>query len=91
MTTLRPTPVSTDRFSYDPATRSFSAEISELRINFGRVYDDAVDEGFTMVSTKTGREIVFVVEHVEYDPEGDLRWWTLRSLTDNFTATVFND
>lgn len=91
MTVLRPTPVSTDKFTYNASERSFFAELSDLQINFSRVYDDAVDEGFTMVSARTGKEIVFVVEHIEFDPEGDLRWWTLRSLTGDFIATVFND
>ena len=44
MTCLLPKPVSVTAFTWMPAERMFVAEMSEIR-GFGRVYDDACDEG----------------------------------------------
>jgi hypothetical protein len=90
-TTLRPSPVTTRLFDYDPKTRTFSAEASDLRVGFGRVWADSCDEGLTMVSATTGREVVFVVQDEVRDREGDTLYWTLRSVDGQYTATVFND
>lgn len=86
---LRPTPVSTNQLSYNALTNEFFAEMSNLE-GFGRVYDDSIDEGFTVIGN-TGREVVFVIENTYYDNEGDLNFWTLKSLDGEFTATVYND
>lgn len=76
MSVLKPSPVSTDRFTYVAAERLLVAEASDLP-PFGRVYDDACDEGLTLVSADTGREVVFGVEQIDRDREGDLVSWTL--------------
>jgi hypothetical protein len=86
---LKPAPVSSRQFHYDAATQSFTAEMSELN-GLGRAYNDSCDEGLTMVSSRTGDELVFVVENVDY-MDGDLRLWELKSVDGRFTATVFND
>ena len=79
MATLKPTRVSTERFNYNAASNTFSAEMSDLTgLHMTRVYDDACDVGYTLVSVKTGREIVFAVEHEERDGEGELLWIDLR-------------
>ena len=39
----------------------------------GRVYDDACDLGLTLVSHKTGREIVFAMYREIRDGEGELQ------------------
>lgn len=94
---LRPAPVSTDRLHYTPARNEFTAEISDLGrgFNFGRVYDDACDVGVTVVSARTGREIVFAVEHEDRDREGELLSWTLRPANRNEwgagSLVIFND
>lgn len=88
--TFRPTPVSTRQFHYDPATQCFSAEISSTH-GLGRVWDDSADQGFTMVSTRTSAEVVFVLTEEIRDEEGDTRWWTFRSIDGRFTADLFND
>lgn len=73
---LRPTPVSTDRFTYERATGIFAAELSDFGRGFrlGQVYDDACDVGLTLVSAKTGRGIVFSVYQEQRDRDGDLQW-----------------
>lgn len=73
---LRPTAVSTEKFSYHGSV--FTCEISDLGpgFQFGRVYDDACDEGLTLVSHRTGREVVYVVNHQQYK-EGELVAWEL--------------
>jgi hypothetical protein len=92
---LHPAPASTARFQWDG--QRFSAEISDLP-GFGRVYADAADEGLTLLSRREpGREIVFVIEHVERDREGDTLYWDLvpargqRVADIHFTVRVFND
>lgn len=93
---LNPAPVSTARFQWDG--QRFSAEISDLP-GFGRVYDDACDEGLTLVSARRpGEQIVFAVTHIERDREGDLLYWDLApafgqptAWSCTFTVRVFND
>lgn len=68
---LQPSPVSTERFTW--ADGMFVTEASSLGdFRLGRVYDDACDVGFTLVSHRTGRKVV--VSHVRdiRDGEGDL-------------------
>lgn len=71
--------VSTQLFTYDAAKRQFTTEISDLgrEFNFEQVYTDAIDTGLTLVSQRTGREVEYVVDHVEFDQEGDRLWWDL--------------
>jgi hypothetical protein len=95
---LNPTPVSSARFTWVPETRTFIAEMSDLG-SFDRVYDDACDEGLTLVSAnRPGEQIVFAVTRVERDADGDLMYWDLipaqpqpaaRGCT--FGVRVFND
>ena len=90
MSTLTPAPVSTRQFHYDPYTRHFVGFINDTH-GLGRVYDDAADEGLTLVSSRTGAELVFVVTDETRDAVGDIRAWVLRSVDGRFTATLFND
>lgn len=91
MTLLKPPASSTGVFMYHPTDQHFVGCISDTA-GMGRVYDDACDDGLTLVSTTTGREIVFVVEHVEAR-DSDLMWWALRPVdsTCPFKMTLFND
>lgn len=87
---LKPAPVSHRQFTYDPATLTFSAEISETH-GFGRVYDDSCDDGLTVIG-KTGREVVFVVSREQRDAEGDIQSWHLLSVNPaGFAMTIWND
>ncbi len=64
MSILQPHPIhNTNQFDWDGATKIFSADASTLgwpvgAPALGRVYDDAADEGFTLVSAKTGKAVV---------------------------------
>jgi hypothetical protein len=88
--TLKPAPVSTRQLWYDAATSTFIGEISSTN-GLGRVYPDACDEGLTLVSSRTGAEIVFVVTDEQYDGEGDLTLWKLEAVGRPFRMTLFND
>lgn len=91
---LTPTPISSSRFSFKGNT--FSAEASDFggRLKLGRVFDDACDEGFSIVSAKTGKIAVFALYDHEEDGEGDLVSWIFRCVTPGLThlkAVIFND
>jgi hypothetical protein len=73
---LTPYTFSTDLFSFKD--KLFTVEISTLsqgsrRPVFGRVYDDACDEGITLISERTGDKIVFVVDSIDYSGQGEDR------------------
>lgn len=89
---LQPHPVSTRQFHWDGATRQYVGEISSTH-GLGRVYADACDEGLTLVCAATGNAVVFVVDEVNRDTEGDILWWHLVPTNDVVQATVllFND
>jgi hypothetical protein len=94
---LRPTPISTDRFiwlGYE-CERLFVADASDLMdLPMSRVYDDACDEGYTLVSAKTGKEVVVVVEKIEKH-DGDLIFWELVPVDSKyrgkFAVRIYND
>jgi hypothetical protein len=88
-THLRPAPVSARQINWHPTGHGFG-EISSTN-GFGRVYPDACDVGLTVISSKTGREIVFVVERTDRDDEGEVIGWTLRSLCGYYTLRLHND
>jgi hypothetical protein len=91
---LTPNPISSKSFRFKGNT--FSAEASDFGRNFnlGRVYDDACDEGFSIVSEKTGKIAVFSLYNHEEDSEGDLLMWVFKCVTPGLThlkAVIFND
>lgn len=74
---LHPIPMSYERFLFVAKENTLVAEISDFGKGFAfeRVYDDACDEGLTVVG-KTGREVVYAVE--EYmKRDGELIGWKL--------------
>lgn len=96
---LHPLPVQSGQFTWIAGSREFVAELSDLGGKFGRVYDDAIDEGLILVSSRhPGKpDIVFVINHEQRDAEGDVQYWDLvpASLAQRravpFTVRVFND
>lgn len=91
---LTPTPISSSRFSFKGNT--FSAEASDFgrRLELGRVFDDSCDEGFSIVSVKTGKIAVFALYNHEEDSEGDLVSWIFKCVTPGLThlkAVIYND
>lgn len=64
----------TKQFSYKD--KMFVAEASTLQFDpekMDRIYPDACDEGFHLVSEKTGKVLLFVYEQAEKDAEGDVQ------------------
>ena len=102
MAILHPAPVASSKFTWSKGTQSFIAEASDLGYRagqspFGQVYDDAIDEGLTLVSSKyPGKEIVFVVDKTDIR-DGDILAWHLipanlaERKTVKFGVTIFND
>lgn len=91
---LTPNPISSTRFTFTGNT--FVAEASNFGRNFqlGRVYNDSYDEGFSIVSAKTGKIAVFALYNHEEDGEGDLIKWIFKCVTPGLThlkAVIYND
>ena len=97
MTLLSPPAYRTDALAITRDRNGVMAtEASQFRPGFvlGRVYDDACDEGLTLVSHKTGREVVFAMYLTHRDRDGDVTRWDLRAVTPGqrgLRLTVFND
>jgi hypothetical protein len=79
---LKPKPVSTRQLHYNPKSRRFLGDISDTH-GFGRVYNDACDEGLTLVSERTGTEVVFAVTKETRNSEGETLWWDLTPVSDD--------
>jgi hypothetical protein len=96
-TRRRPAPVSADRLMWHAETRSYVTEISDLgRRPFGQVWDDACDEGLTLISRHDGSEHVFVVHETVRDADNDIAYWLLvpvspRDRAAGVTVKIFND
>lgn len=91
---LTPNPISSSKFSFKGNT--FSAEASDFgrKFGLGLVYNDACDEGFSIVSVKTGKIAVFALNDHEEDSEGDLISWIFKCVTPGLThlkAVIYND
>lgn len=86
---------STKQFSYLEATQEFCAEASDLGDNhLSRLYDDACDVGFVLVSHKTGREVPMCLDRTDVDRrECETVGWLFRAVDPSlpFTAYVIND
>jgi hypothetical protein len=74
------------------------AEVSELTDGGshgfeGRIYADACDIGFTVVSDRTGRRITFALVSTERDADNDVAMWKYRGIgrDSDFVIIVFND
>lgn len=92
--------LSTRQFTYNPATRCFSAEASDFGPGgfanaLGPVFNDACDIGFVLVSAKTGEECKVVLDREVHNADDDLEAWVFvpvaRSLRRLFTVKIFND
>lgn len=73
----------TSQFQFNRGTEVFTADASDfgpgafqaIFTEQGRVYNDSCDVGFTLVSSKTGKKIIFVLAHTENDRDGDTQYW----------------
>ena len=89
---LQPTPICSSKFSFKNHT--FVAELSMLRgVEFERVYDDAADFGFSVISKRTGKSAVFAFNG--YDTDGEdvagLRFVCVTPGLQNLKALLIND
>ena len=81
----------------DKGTQVFVADASTLQVStpYTKIYNDACDLGFILMSAKTGNERVVVLEDIEKDVEGDIQAWEFRSVPvgdeKSFTVLIFND
>jgi hypothetical protein len=93
MSVLKPSPISTDRLTYHRDSNLLVAWDSDLP-RPARVYDDAADAGYTLVSHRTGRQVVYV-EHAYERKDGDLLYWDLIPVEPSDrhlpTLRVYND
>jgi hypothetical protein len=95
---LTPRPVRMTDLTWDKRTQTFSVEASTIG-QPERVYDDAADVGYTLVSQATGREIVFAQSDTYRDQEGEVLSWRYEPLPEqcksqteaNISLVVFND
>ncbi len=90
---------STRQFNYDKESNEFSTEIS----NFGpgglrtrRVFPDACDEGFTLVSEKTGAEVDVFLDETGWngnEHEKEIVEWIYRPVNKKhtFIVRIWND
>jgi len=85
--------VSTKMFHWHAEDKVFTQEISSLGKAdlFSRLYSDACDVGFELVSHKTGKKVVMYFSSRETN-DGDILSWCFKP-TDNhrFSVIVFND
>ncbi len=90
---LKPTPINSSKFTFKNNT--FVAELSDLgNPRLERVYDDAADFGFTVISEKTGNHAVFAFNGYDKDNEGDvmgLRFVCVTPGLKNLKALLIND
>lgn len=97
---LTPTILHSDMLTHCAETKSFTCEASDLHYPPSQVWDDACDEGYTIISSRTGNQSVWAHYNNEYDPEGDLTGSnftptpeTMRKFPQlrDYRLTVFND
>lgn len=88
---LQPTAVSTKEFTKS-GDHLYVSEASSLPAP-SRVYDDAIDLGFTMVNSQ-GKRVVIAEFACKYDADGDLLYTDYKPLAiyrQTFTIRIFND
>jgi hypothetical protein len=95
---LHPPVVSTAQFTWMKEEKMLVTEMSDLQVDFGRVFDDACDVGLTLKSHRTNREVVFAVFAIYRDSvESEITHWDLRPVdaagrvTFDCTLRIFND
>jgi hypothetical protein len=89
--TLQPSPISSSQFNYHPGENLLTADASDLGTIGGRVYDDACDVGFTVVSARTGAARIFVMAREAFDREGDLLYVDFEMIPESKTGDAVAD
>lgn len=77
-------PESTERFTWNGKTKTFSAFLSDLEFTgFDRIYPDACDVGLSLCNPNTKAEVVFYLSKEDRDAEGDLRFYELLPISES--------
>jgi len=95
---------SSRQFTYHPRDKTLTAEASDLdNRHLQKLYDDAMDVGFTVKSEKTGHVVVYVMSSPFYYGKGsdrELGGWNYEPSSesirkypecDGTKAIIFND
>ena len=90
---------STQLFGWHKDSNVLSAFASDLDHGgrsrlYDRIYNDALDVGFTLVSHKTGTEVLCYLDKIERDKEGDVVAYHFKAVNSKkytWTVTVWND
>ena len=98
---LNTSPILSDRFTFNATTKLFIAEASDLQNqHLNPLYDDAVDVGLVIQSSKTGQLVRYYMNSVVKDGDGDVESWNYYPTTESLrevpecagtSVTVFND
>lgn len=66
--------IQSNHFTFDSKSRKFIAEHSDVKLfnPSTRIYDDACDVGFFMISKKTGAKVLFFENGVEKNSENEI-------------------
>ena len=85
--------ISSKQFTYHKESGSFISEMAEVAPFMGQVLNDSCDEGFFMVSSKTGIVATFVLAKTNHDKEGEIWSWDFKGNVSGKTlkARIFND
>ncbi len=87
------TTISSKQFTYHKESGNFISEMAEVAPYLGQVLNDSCDEGFFMVSSKTGAVATFVLSKTNSNVEGEIWSWDFRANLSGKTlkARIFND
>lgn len=98
---LNTAPIPSDRFTFDKATGLFTADASDLQDqHLNRLYDDAIDVGLVMESTKTGKLVRYYMSREVRGAENEIESWDYYPTSESIrevpecqgtSVTVFND
>ena len=89
---------SSKQFSWNPGTKTFSGEISEVPEALRQMWNDSLDIGFGIQSARTGNTVFFLLESTDTDAECEVLAWNFKvynpvgsSVLNGLTAVIFND
>ena len=90
------TEITSSQFFYDKPKGRFIIEMSCLRNPdlFRRMYDDAADIGFTMISARTGTKVRYYLARRDTDKDGSTAAWVFEPADKagmDTSVVVFND
>jgi len=94
--------ISSNNFCFLAKHKTFTVDLSELPRTFNPttpVYDDACDAGFVMISAKTGKEIIFILDNVVRNEDNELMFYEFTAdpsinrgkISETFSVQMFND